>query len=94
MARLFFEEYFCVSSSIHSEPHVCLLPAQRPSMDQLIEFYFELGIRYADIVLLLSGHGYVISNHKRILRSRGLSRRKQYSNLQDAVGFIREQLLY
>ncbi len=74
-----------------------LLPAQRPSMDQLIEFYFELGIKYADIVLMLNRHGYVIENEsklKQILRSRSLSRRKQYGNLQDVVSFIREQLLY
>lgn len=33
-------------------------------MDQLIEFYFELGIKYADVVLLLNSHGYVISECK------------------------------
>ena len=55
-----------------------LPPARHPSMDQLIEFYFELSIKYADIVLLLNGHGYVISESKlkQTVRSRGLSRRK------------------
>ncbi len=34
-----------------------LLPAQCPSMDQLIEFYFELDIKYADTMLLLRTYG-------------------------------------
>ena len=34
-------------------------------MDQLIEFYFELSIKYADIVLLLNDkHAYEISESK------------------------------
>ena len=54
-------------------------------MDQLIELYFELGIKYANIVLLLNDkHDYEISEskHQLILTMRGLTKIKHYSDLQ------------
>ena len=56
-------------------------------MDQLIELYFELGFKYADIVSLLNDkHGYEISESKlkQMLRMRRLTERKHYRFLQDA----------
>ncbi len=62
---------FAFSCNTFALPHNTFLPSfllshtsiseQRPSMDQLTEFYFELDIKYADIVLLLNSHGYVIT---------------------------------
>jgi len=59
--------------------------------NELIALYFELGLTYKDIVLiLLARHGVSISERhcRRILRVLKLNRRK-YSDLQDAVNCIR-----
>lgn len=64
-------------------------------MEQFIEVYFELGLKYKDMQSVLSSrHGFDISERhlKRILRERGLFRRKNYSSLVDLVDLIRNQL--
>ncbi|KAK9978814.1 hypothetical protein ABG768_020552 [Culter alburnus] len=64
-------------------------------MERLIEFYFELGLKYKEMRSVLSSrHSYDVSERhlKRILSERGLSRRKNYSSLVDLVDFIRNQL--
>ncbi len=66
-------------------------------MEQFIEFYFELGLKYKDIRSVLNTrHGFDVSERhlKRILRKKGLSRRKSYSALVDLVDFISHQLQY
>ncbi len=66
-------------------------------MEQFIEFYFELGLKYKEIRAVLSTrHGFYVSEKhlKRILREKGLSRRKSYSALVDLVDFISHQLQY
>ncbi len=66
-------------------------------MEQFIEFYFELGLKYKEIRAVLSTrHGFYVSERhlKRILREKGLSRRKSYSALADLVDFISHQLQY
>ncbi|KAK2810384.1 hypothetical protein Q5P01_000407 [Channa striata] len=63
--------------------------------EPFIELYFELGLKYKDIKSVLSSkHNFHISERhlKRILRARGYSRRKAYSDLADMVDFIRNQL--
>lgn len=61
--------------------------------DHLIQLYFSTGMSYTDILYLLHKHGYIISYRhvQRILQQHGLSRRN-YSYLNDAVLFIRQQL--
>ncbi len=63
-------------------------------MEQLIEFYFELGLKYKAPAVLSTRHGFYVSERhlKRILREKGLSRRKSYSALADLADFISHQL--
>ena len=52
--------------------------------EKLIEFYFEMGLKYSEIKTVLSSrHGFEISERhlKRFLSERGLSQRKDYSDL-------------
>lgn len=61
----------------------------------LIDFYFDLGLQYKDLTAVLaSRHGVKMSERqlKRILRSRGRSRRKRFSDLAVLVEFISNQL--
>lgn len=61
--------------------------------NSLITLYFQLGMRYKDILFTLALHGFIISKRTliRILATLGLSRR-QYSDLQSAIDFIIDQL--
>ena len=62
---------------------------------RFIDVYFELGLKYSDIkAILASRHAFQISERhlKRILRDRGHSRRKAYSDLSVLVDFISDQL--
>ncbi|CAL8274798.1 unnamed protein product [Gadus morhua 'NCC'] len=64
---------------------------------RFIDVYFELGLKYSDIKsILASRHAFQISERhlKRILRDRGHSRRKVYSDLSVLVDFISHQLQY
>ncbi|CAL8239316.1 unnamed protein product [Gadus morhua 'NCC'] len=64
---------------------------------RFINVYFELGLKYSDIKsILASRHAFQISERhlKRILRDRGHSRRKVYSDLSVLVDFISHQLQY
>ncbi|KAK0154862.1 hypothetical protein N1851_002825 [Merluccius polli] len=66
-------------------------------MQQLIEFHFELGLMYKDILTALhTTHGYSLSERqlKRVLCSRGLRPWKEYSNLDELLDFIRDQLKF
>lgn len=65
--------------------------------ESLIEFYFEIGLKYRDIKSVLRcRHGLHISERhlKRILCAKGLSRRKEYSELVDLIEFVSHQLQY
>ena len=66
-------------------------------MEQFIDFYFELGLKYKDITSVLGNrHGFLVSERhlKRILRARGHARRHAYSELAVLVDFIHNQLQY
>ncbi|XP_051939858.1 uncharacterized protein LOC127613013 [Hippocampus zosterae] len=61
----------------------------------LIEFYFEIGLKYKDIKSVLDvKYGFQISERhlKRVLNQRGLFRRKTFNDLAVLVDFIRNQL--
>ncbi|XP_073798490.1 uncharacterized protein [Danio rerio] len=93
---------FCVISQINtfcSKQHFLFLHFRLLAftMDGFIELYFELGLKYKDICSMLSlRHGFDISERhlKRILREKGLSRRKRYSALAVLVDFIQNQLQF
>lgn len=59
----------------------------------LIEFYFELGMSYKDILRSLALHGMFLSERHlhRILRAMGLYRRR-YDDLETGIDFIVNQL--
>ena len=66
-------------------------------LGRCIIVYFELGLKNSDIKsILASRHAFHISERplKRILRDRGHSRRKAYSDLSVLVDFISHQLQY
>lgn len=62
--------------------------------NSLIKSYFELGIRYSEILEFLALHGVHISLRqlKRILQSMGLQRRKGHSGVQDIADIIQFEL--
>ena len=59
-------------------------------MDQLIQLYFELGIKYPDIVLLFNKHGHVISEStfKGKPKTRRLTKRKHYAFIMAVAHYI------
>ena len=72
-------------------------PTTTMEFGRFIDVYFELGLKYSDIkAILASRHAFQISERhlKRILRDRGHSRRKAYSDLSVLVDFISHQLQY
>ena len=72
-------------------------PTTTMEFGRFIDVYFELGLKYSDIKsILASRHAFHISERhlKRILRDRGHSRRKAYSDLSVLVDFISDQLQY
>jgi len=61
----------------------------------LIQHYFDLGLKYEEILHILSvKHRIIISMKtlKQILGRNGLFRRKNYDNLFDVIQFIGEEL--
>lgn len=63
--------------------------------DALVESYFHLGITYREILaFLILRHGIRLSMRqlKRILRKRGLTRRKQQSPVNEIVDLIENEL--
>ena len=63
--------------------------------DELIETYFHLGLKYKEILLfLLDVHGVEISIRqlKRILKQRGLGRRRNPSPANDVYEAMRSEL--
>ena len=60
----------------------------------ITESYFHLGMHYKEILLLILAHGFYFSMRqlKRILKSRGLGRRKNLSNLREVGGCIKIEL--
>ena len=63
--------------------------------DELIETYFHLGLKYKEILLfLLDVHGVEISIRqlKRILKQRGLGRRRNPSPANDVFEAMRSEL--
>ncbi|MGH0117567.1 UNVERIFIED_CONTAM: hypothetical protein FKN15_005069 [Acipenser sinensis] len=61
--------------------------------DQLILFYFNLGINYQDILASIALHGFILSKRHliRILKVNGLFRCR-FSDLQEVIDFITDQL--
>lgn len=62
---------------------------------QLIELYFLLGLKYTDILHILSvRHGIIVSlkTLKRFLKKNGFFRRKHFDNLENVIQFIKEEL--
>lgn len=62
---------------------------------QLIELYFLLGLKYTDILHILSvRHGIIVSlkTLKRFLKKNGFFRRKHFDNLENVIQFIKEKL--
>ena len=65
------------------------------SREDLIKLYFDLGIPYKGILEVLAAkHQIILSERhlKRILSSRSLSRRKEYSDLGDLILFIQKTI--
>ena len=65
------------------------------TVESLIRVYFNLGLPYKDITVLLARrHRYILSKRhlKRILKSSRLSRHKKYSSFERVITFISEQL--
>ena len=64
--------------------------------EELIEKYFYLGFKYKEICLfLLAEHGIEISMRHlmRILKERGLSRRRNQSSAEDVYEALRTELM-
>jgi hypothetical protein len=60
-----------------------------------IKVYFEMGLKYCDMVCVLElYHDILISERhvKRILKSRRLFRRKGYSDINDIINFVEQEL--
>nr|XP_033492050.1 uncharacterized protein LOC117263018 [Epinephelus lanceolatus] len=65
--------------------------------ERLIEFYFEIGLKYKDIKsVLASKHGFHVSERqlKRLLNARGHFRRKTFCDLEVLIEFISNQIQY
>ena len=63
--------------------------------DDLIESYFHLGLEYTEILLfLVISHGINLSLRqlKRILKAKGLGRRRNPSDLREVVQAVEEEL--
>lgn len=63
--------------------------------DSIIQLYFEMGLKYADITRALAVYHQIIITErhlKRILKKLGLFRRKEYSNVVDVISFVEQQL--
>ena len=60
----------------------------------ITDSYFHLGMHYKEILLLILTHGFYFSMRqlKRILKSRGLGRRKNRSSLREVGGCIKMEL--
>lgn len=67
------------------------------SREDLIKYYFQMGLKYRDIIRALNlYHGIDISERhlKRLLKGQHLSRRKHYSAVNDIITFIDNQLRF
>ena len=80
----------------------CVLPGYLPAVgessfnrNEVIATYFNLGLSYSEILAFLScSHGVDLSlwQLKRVLKSKRLSRRKNYSPLQEVVNAVRKEI--
>ena len=71
------------------------IPAYLTTRQDITESYFHLGMHYKEILLLIDlTHGFYFSMRqlKRILKSRGLGRRKNRSSLREVGGCIKMEL--
>ena len=84
---------------------LCLLPLMlhvimATQREDIINVYLGMGLKYCDIVRIIRVialaiyHDIIISEKhvKRILKSMGLYRRKNYSDITDVIDFIKQQL--
>ena len=65
--------------------------------NKLIEYYFHMGLSQMEIIgMLLYSHSIILSRRqlKRILRSRTLFRRKQYSSINDVREYLETELCH
>lgn len=93
-------EILLIAFSISTSKVFCVTPSLfdvQSSMDRdsLVEGYFRLGINYVEILaFLIMCHGINLSMRqlKRILRERGLTRRKQQSPVNEIVDAIENEL--
>ena len=53
--------------------------------DEVIATYFNLGLSYSDVLAFLSWCGSKLTITLRVLKSKRLSRRKNYSSVQEVV---------
>ena len=80
----------------------CAFPNYLPAVgettfnrDEVIATYFNLGLSYSEILAFLScSHGVALSLRqlKRVLKSKGLCRRKNYSSLQKVVNAVKKEI--
>ena len=78
-------------------PYLPVFEGNQQDRDSIIENYFKLGISYKEIIaFLFLTHGIVLSLRqlKRILRNRGLFRRRNawYSNYEEVIRAIEIEL--
>lgn len=63
--------------------------------DNIIRAYFEMGLEYNNILAVMAErHNIVVSlrHLKRILKGMNLSRRNNYTDINNIVNFIKDQL--
>ena len=75
--------------------HIPILQGYPAGRDDLIESYFHLGLEYTEILLfLVFSHGINLSLRqlKRILKAKGLGRRRNASDLREVVQAVEEEL--
>ena len=76
-------------------PYLPILQKGNAERGDIIETYFHLGMNYKEILLLIRlRHGFYLSMRqlKRILKSRGLGRRINHSDLQEVSRCIEMEL--
>ena len=62
--------------------------------DNLIQFFFSIGMTHADIASSLAVCGFIISTRhlRRILKKLNLYRRRDYSDVNSVIDYIRNEI--
>ena len=85
----------CLPSGMSIMPSYIPVSSENSDRNYLIECYFKLGLDYSEILsFLLLSHGIRLSLRqlKRVLFSRGLRRRKNYSEAQEIIAAVEREL--